>query len=78
MKEMLRYTSLVNFNDIIASVDAEIETLQRARAVLSGTKTTSPTAALKPKRKMSAAGRKAIAEGQKKRWAKQMKAKKGN
>lgn len=61
-------------NDILATIDAEIKTLQQARAVLSGAKTTKVSKTPKAKRKMSAAGRKAIAEAQKKRWAEKKKA----
>jgi hypothetical protein len=64
-------------NDILSSIDAEIASLQRARALLSG-KTTKPAKAAKvpkpaPKkrRKMSAEGRKRIADAQRKRWAAQ-------
>jgi hypothetical protein len=67
----------MTMNNILASIDAEISTLQRARAVLSGAKTTKTpkTTAAKPKakRKMSAAGRKAIADAQRKRWTEKKK-----
>jgi hypothetical protein len=61
----------MSLNQILLSIDAEIATLKHARAVLAGTKTAAtPTApAPKKRRKMSAAGRKRIAEAQKKRWA---------
>jgi len=49
-------------------IDAQIAEL---RAMLPGAKTepTSEPTANRPRRKMSSAGRKAIAEGQRKRWA---------
>ena len=63
----------MTINGILAQIDVEIAILQRARALLSGAKTTKPSKAPKAKRKMSAAGRKAIAEAQKKRWAEKKK-----
>jgi hypothetical protein len=60
---------------ILASIDAEIAQLQHARALLSGdgTKKIARPATPKKRRKMSAAARKNIAEGQRKRWAAQKK-----
>jgi hypothetical protein len=76
----------MNTRDILSVIDAEIARLQSARSLLAGTaskrkrrprKADSPTAPPAPsKRTMSAAGRKAIAEAQRKRWAKQKAAKK--
>jgi hypothetical protein len=62
-------------NDILSSIDAEIASLQRARALLSG-KTIKPAkatkaAAPKKRRKLSAEARKKIADAQKRRWAAQ-------
>jgi hypothetical protein len=61
----------MSIQQILLSIDAEIATLEQARAALAGTKTTATPVAPAPKkrRKMSAAGRKRIAEAQKKRWA---------
>jgi hypothetical protein len=68
----------MTINNILASIDSEIASLQRARALLVGKavkvskrKATKPT---KVKRTMSAAGRKAIADAQRKRWAEKKKA----
>lgn len=59
---------------VVAQIDAEIAKLQQARAALldTGTTTKVKTAKAKPakRRKMSAAGRKAIADAQRARWAK--------
>jgi hypothetical protein len=62
---------------ILKSIDDEIERLKSARNLLSSAP--APTAAVKPpknKRKISAMGRKRIAEAQKKRWAELKKAEK--
>jgi hypothetical protein len=63
----------MTIESILASIDKEIATLEKVRAVLSGNaakKTTAPTVRHK-KRKMSAAARKRIGDAQRKRWAKQ-------
>jgi len=53
---------------VLAQIDAEIETLQRARAALAGL--TGTVSTKKPaKRKLSAAARARIAAAQRKRWA---------
>jgi hypothetical protein len=60
-------------NEIIAEIDAEIQRLQEAKALLNGRPTRKPAATPSPKsgrRKMSAAGRARIAAAQKARWAK--------
>jgi hypothetical protein len=65
-------------DDILKALDAEIARLRRARAVLAGSstpavrkKTTAATVThQKPRRKLSAKARKAIADAQRKRWAK--------
>jgi hypothetical protein len=68
-------------DDILNAIDAEIARLRQARAVLAGSstpsvrkKTTAVAAATvthqKPRRKLSAKARKAIADAQRKRWAK--------
>jgi hypothetical protein len=59
--------------EIIEAIDAEIQRLQEAKALLDGSSTSKPAAA-KPspksgRRKMSAAGRARIAAAQKARWA---------
>ena len=61
----------MTIDKILASIDAEIAKLKKARALLSndGTKTAATPAAPK-KRKMSAAARKRIGDAQRKRWAK--------
>ena len=60
--------------EIIEAIEAEIQRLQEAKALLDGSPTTSKRAAKpspKPgRRKMSAAGRARIAAAQKARWAK--------
>ena len=76
-------------NRIIAEIDAQILKLQQARALLAGTTTSAarmgrgrpkgsknnaPVASATPrKRKLSAEGRKRIAEAMKKRWAERRK-----
>jgi hypothetical protein len=60
---------------IINAIDAELEILVRVKEILSGHEPHIPT--LKPHRKrriLSAQARKAISEGQKRRWAAQKKA----
>jgi hypothetical protein len=68
-------------DDILNAIDEEIARLRQARAVLAGSstpsvrrKTTAAAAATvthkKPRRKLSAKARKAIADAQRKRWAK--------
>ena len=59
----------MTIDKILASIDTEIARLQKVRALLSS-EGTKPTAVRK-RRKMSAAARKRIAEGQRKRWAAQ-------
>lgn len=68
--------SSMSVNDIISSIDSDISRLQQARALLIGERGRKITAApsAKPKRTMSAAGRKRIADAQRKRWAAQKKA----
>ena len=73
----------MSIDSVISSIDAEIERLQAARALIAGvgivthgkvtTSSTSPKKARK--RVLSAEGRKHIAEAQRKRWAKQKKVK---
>jgi hypothetical protein len=70
--------------EIIETIDAEIERLERARALLNGhtapvkrgrpTGSNATSATTPPRRKISAEGRARIAAAQKARWAK---AKKG-
>jgi hypothetical protein len=60
-------------NEIIEAIDAEIQRLQAAKALLGGGPTSKPAAKPSPKpggRKMSAAGRARIVAAQKARWAK--------
>jgi hypothetical protein len=64
-------------DQILNAIDEEIAKLRQARAVLAGSASLSvrkkPTAAVthtKPRRKLSAKARKAIADAQRKRWAK--------
>jgi len=60
-------------NEVIEAIDAEIQRLQAAKALLSGSPTSKPAAKPSPKpdrRKMSAAGRTRIVAAQKARWAK--------
>ena len=80
----------MDFDQVIQVIDAEIERLQQARAVLagSGTKRTAgrskvattghaATTSAKPvnrKRRLSAEGRKRIADAMRKRWAERKKA----
>jgi hypothetical protein len=79
----------VEVNRIIAEIDAQILKLQQARALLAGTttsaartgrgrpkgsKNTASVASATPrKRKLSAEGRKRIADAMKKRWAERRK-----
>jgi hypothetical protein len=79
----------VEVSRIIAEIDAQISKLQQARALLAGTaapavragrgrpkgsKNVSEATASKPrKRKLSAEGRKRIADAMKKRWAERRK-----
>jgi hypothetical protein len=65
-------------NDILASIDTEISRLQQARALLAGLDGSqlSKPKATRGKHKMSAEGRKRIADGQRKRWAAKKKAEK--
>lgn len=55
---------------IIQSLDREVSNLQKARNILAGERKP-PQRETKLRRRMSAEGRKAIAQGQKRRWAKQ-------
>jgi hypothetical protein len=62
-------------NSIIAAIDAELKRLQKARVLLSSIEGTAKKAAPSAKqpakhRKLSAKARKAIADAQRKRWAK--------
>jgi hypothetical protein len=61
-------------NEIIEAIDAEIQRLQAAKALLGGNPTSKPAAKPSPKkpgrRKISAAGRARIVAAQKARWAK--------
>jgi hypothetical protein len=74
--------------EIIAEIDQEIARLQQARSLLAGdqprrgrprgsrntTKASTKAAPAKPARKMTAEGRKRIAEAMRKRWAERKKA----
>jgi hypothetical protein len=70
----------MSVNEILASIDAEISTLQRARALLIRTEPNtlrgkaSTKKSLKKKRTLSPEAKARIAEGQRKRWAAQKKA----
>jgi hypothetical protein len=70
----------MSVDEILASIDAEISTLQRARAVLiqnePGTfkEKASAKRSLKKKRTLSPEAKARIAEGQRKRWAAKKKA----
>jgi hypothetical protein len=77
----------VEVSRIIAEIDAQISKLQQARALLAGTSTSSgrgrpkgsknsassAAPAAPRKRKLSAEGRKRIADAMKKRWAERRK-----
>jgi hypothetical protein len=65
MVKMLAMT----LDQIVSSIDAEIERLRRARALLAEIAPTSAQTASKAKRRVSAAARKRMAEAQRKRWA---------
>ncbi len=73
----------MSIDSVISSIDAEIERLREARALLAGVgtvthgKAITSTASAKKARKrvLSAEGRRHIAEAQRKRWAKQKKGK---
>jgi hypothetical protein len=68
----------MNTTDILALIDAEIATLQQARALIVGTEIRRrpgrPKGTGKKKRNLSPEGRARIAEAVKKRWAAQKKA----
>ena len=74
----------MNTRDILSAIDAEIARLQSARSLLTsaasgkrrGRPRTSESAGAPKKRTMSAAGRKRVAEAQRKRSANQKTAKK--
>lgn len=70
------------FKNVIAEIDRQIAQLQQAKAILGGSTGTAKrrgrpagsknkvaTTGKRKSRKLSAAGRKAIAEAQRKRWA---------
>jgi hypothetical protein len=69
-------------NEVLASIDAEINALKQARALLIGADTatlrkkTSNKKPLKKKRTLSPEAKARIAEGQRKRWAAQKKSRK--
>jgi len=54
---------------IIAALDAEIDELERARAVLAGIEQTKPAVKRRKKRRLSKEGRARIVAALKKRWA---------
>jgi hypothetical protein len=66
------------FDQVLQAIDDEIAKLERARAVLAGVRVTSPTRPvatasvdpITPRRQLSAKARQAIAEAQRRRWAK--------
>jgi hypothetical protein len=70
----------MSVNEILASIDAEISNLQRARALLiqpepdTYKEKASKKRPLKKKRTLSPEAKARIAEGQRKRWAAQKKA----
>jgi hypothetical protein len=70
----------MSVNEILASIDAEISTLQQARALLIRNESetlkekASSKRPLKKKRTLSPEAKARIAEGQRKRWAAQKKA----
>lgn len=88
--EMITPGGIVDFDHVIQVIDAEIERLQEARAVLAGTgskrgpgrpKVTTHKAGASHvaqpgtrKRRLSAEGRKRIADAMRKRWAERKKA----
>jgi hypothetical protein len=62
--------------DLLASIDSEISVLKKARALLVGSSNgVTRSGRKKAKRVMSAEARERIAAAQRKRWAKQKKAK---
>lgn len=63
----------MTLDDILSSIDLEIEKLKQARALLSDLSKTNGASPVHKRRKMSAASRKKIAEAQRKRWAAQKK-----
>jgi hypothetical protein len=80
----------VEFNRLVAELDAEIARLQQARALLTGgaavkrgpgrpkaAASTSTAAPTRRKRRLSPEGRKRIAEAMKKRWAERKKQQSG-
>jgi hypothetical protein len=66
----------MSLTNLVSSIDAEITTLTKVRALLAGLAVSSAAKPAKTsKRTISAAGRKAIAAAQRKRWAAIRKAK---
>ena len=73
----------MSIDSVISSIDAEVERLQKARALLAGVgtvthgklTTSAASGKMARKRVLSAEGRRHIAEAQRKRWAKQKKGK---
>jgi hypothetical protein len=71
----------MSINDILISIENEIQSLQQARALLSsldGRRVSKPPIArrYRKRRTLSPEARKKIADAQKKRWAKQRETKK--
>ena len=62
----------MTLDNIIASIESEIRRLENVRDLLAElTAKTGPGSAPRKRRKLSPAGRKKIADAQRKRWAKQ-------
>ena len=67
----------MNTNEIVEAINAEIQRLQEAKALIDGSPTSKPAAKPSPKpgrRGISAGGRARIVAAQKARWAKAKKA----
>ncbi len=57
-------------DQILQAIDAELARLKQARNILAAVLPTSSNKTSTPRRQFSAKARKAIADGQRKRWAK--------
>lgn len=69
----------MSLKDVISAIDAEIDRIEQARALLTGTVASkrgrqAATKSVKAKRAMSAEARQRIADAQRKRWAAQKRA----
>jgi hypothetical protein len=59
----------MSISNLLSSIDSEISRLKQARTLLAGLAVSTAAKPVKTKHKISAAGLKAIAAAQRKRWA---------